>query len=114
METAMKKPVVSVPSIEISSGSPPLKTAENQDNGYPGKRASTLTDEDSEYENDKTPLIHTFGQHHHHQQQQHKSEQVSNNTVIKPDVTNQVVVVKIKTTSPGGSPRGPDADETSM
>ena len=111
----MKKPVVSVPSIEISSGSPPLKTAENQDNGHPGKRASTLTDEDSEYENDKTPLIHTFGQHHHHQQQQqHKSEQVSNNTVIKPDVTNQVVVVKIKTTSPGGSPRGPDADETSM
>ena len=113
IETTTKTPVAAVPSIEITSGSPPLKSEgipAAVDNGHAGKRTSTLTDEDSEYENDKTPLIHTG------HQQNHKSEQVSNNTVFKStDNKNQgQFVVTIKTTSQGGSPRGPGDEETPM
>ena len=95
-----KRPVVAVPSIEISMESSPPLSAGILDSGHVGKRESTLTDEDSEYENDKTPLIHTNIQ----------IDGKSGVTKVSNIDNLGQVVVKIKTTSP----QGPGDEETPM
>lgn len=55
-----KTTVAAIPSIEIVSEGTDKTDGENDiENGHtPNKRSSTYTDEDSEFENDKTPLIY--------------------------------------------------------
>jgi len=55
-----KTTVTAIPSIEIVSEGTDKTDGENDiENGHtPNKRSSTYTDEDSEFENDKTPLIY--------------------------------------------------------
>ena len=88
IETSSNNKTTTIPSIEIVSEGTDKTNDENPvENGHtPNKRSSTYTDEDSEFENDKTPLIHC-------------------NSVSSDGSTN-VVVLKSNPSSPPTSEKG--------
>ena len=119
-----------VPSIEIIDAEEPSPPSSvefpdtlERERGHIEKRSSTLTDTDSEYENDKTPLIHTYNNHHQQQNEQigkvhlvHGEETTTNAQPHENENSHSFtpVTVQITMTSSGSPKDTADKEETTM